>query len=65
MTQNEPFKHTVHLQTNFPLEVEIISPTHVGAGQEKNWKKGLDYFLRDGMLYVVDKDALCIKLFIK
>ncbi len=28
---------------NFTLEIEVLSPLHIGAGSEKDWVKGLDY----------------------
>lgn len=62
MSRNIKESPLTYLQTNVNIGIEIISPTHIGAGQDKNWKKGLDYFVTDGNLYVVDKDSLCTLL---
>lgn len=36
------------------IKVEIITPTHVGAGKDNEWIRGADYIVKDGKVFVVD-----------
>ena len=38
----------------YPIELEVITPLSIGAGSEKDWKKGLDYVQKDRKIYVLD-----------
>lgn len=33
---------------NYKVEIEILSPLHIGAGSEKEWVKGLDFIQENG-----------------
>lgn len=43
---------------NYNVKVKILTPVHIGAGQEKNWIKGLDFIEQDGYVYPVDFNKL-------
>lgn len=38
----------------FPIELEVITPLAVGAGNEKDWVKGLDFVQKGDKVYVID-----------
>ena len=31
------------INNNYTLQIEVLSPLHIGAGSEKDWVKGLDF----------------------
>lgn len=38
----------------YPIELEVITPLSVGAGNDNEWIKGLDFVQKDDKVYVVD-----------
>lgn len=38
----------------FKIELEVITPLHVGTGKEKEWIRGADFAQKDGKVYVID-----------
>jgi hypothetical protein len=38
----------------YPIELEVITPLSVGAGNDNEWIKGLDFVQKDDKLYVID-----------
>lgn len=38
----------------YPIELEAITPLAVGAGNDNDWVKGIDYVQKDGKVYVID-----------
>lgn len=38
----------------YPIELEVITPLSVGAGNDNEWVKGLDFIQKDGKVYVID-----------
>lgn len=38
----------------YPIELEVITPLSVGAGNDNEWVKGLDFVQKDGKVYVFD-----------
>lgn len=38
----------------YPIELEVISPLSVGAGNDNEWVKGLDFVQKDNKVYVLD-----------
>lgn len=38
----------------YPIELEVITPLSVGAGNDNEWVKGLDFVQKDGKAYVID-----------
>ena len=38
----------------FPIELEVITPTSVGAGNDNEWMRGIDYVQKNGKVYVLD-----------
>ena len=38
------------INNNYNLEIEVLSPLHVGAGSEKDWVEGLDFIYDKGKL---------------
>ena len=38
----------------YPIELEVITPLSVGAGNDNEWVKGLDFVQKDGKVYVID-----------
>ncbi|MFN4146867.1 MAG: type III-A CRISPR-associated RAMP protein Csm5 [Runella sp.] len=52
------------IYTNYDLQLEILTPTHIGMGQEKNYLRGLDFIINknkddDGKtLYILRADKV-------
>ena len=38
----------------YPIELEVITPLSVGAGNDNEWVKGLDFVQLEGKVYVID-----------
>ena len=38
----------------YPIELEVITPLSVGAGNDNEWVKGLDFVQKEGKVYVID-----------
>ena len=38
----------------YPIELEVITPLSVGAGNDNEWIKGIDFVQKDGKVYVID-----------
>lgn len=38
----------------YPIELEVVTPLSVGAGNENEWTCGIDYVQKDGKAYVLD-----------
>lgn len=38
----------------YPIELEVITPLSVGAGNDNEWVRGLDFIQKDGKVYVID-----------
>jgi CRISPR/Cas system CSM-associated protein Csm5 (group 7 of RAMP superfamily) len=47
-----------YISTNFEVSVRILSPVHIGAGNEKNLTKNLDYFLVGNTIYLINQKKL-------
>lgn len=39
---------------NYAIELEVITPLSVGAGNDNEWMRGIDYVQKDGKVYVLD-----------
>jgi len=46
------------LLNNYNCTLEILTPLHIGAGEEKNWIRGIDYVIRQNLMYVLDKASI-------
>ena len=38
----------------YPIELEVITPLCVGAGNDNDWVKGIDFVQKGGKVYVID-----------
>ena len=38
----------------YPIELEVITPLSVGAGNDNEWMRGIDFVQKDGKVYVLD-----------
>ncbi len=38
----------------YPISLEVLTPMSAGAGNEKEWIRGLDFIQKDGKVYVID-----------
>ncbi len=38
----------------YPIELAVITPVSVGAGNENEWMRGIDYVQKNGKVYVLD-----------
>ena len=38
----------------YAIELEVITPLSVGAGNENDWMRGIDYIQKDGKVYILD-----------
>jgi CRISPR/Cas system CSM-associated protein Csm5 (group 7 of RAMP superfamily) len=46
------------LNTNYDIALEILTPVHVGTDSNKLWMKFVDFFLKDGQIYIINQNAL-------
>jgi len=44
----------------YPIELEVITPLSVGAGNENEWVKGLDFVQKDNKVYVIDMQKVAV-----
>ena len=42
----------------FNIKLTVVTPTFIGAGEDKNWKSGMDYIQKGGKVYVLDIDKM-------
>lgn len=40
--------------TRYPIELEVLTPLSVGAGNDNEWVRGIDFVQKDGKVYVID-----------
>lgn len=38
----------------YAIELEVITPLSVGAGNDNDWMRGIDYIQKDGKVYILD-----------
>ena len=38
----------------YRIELEVLTPLHIGTGSENDWVRGADYAQKDGKVYVID-----------
>ena len=50
------------LNKKYNLELEVLTPLHVGAGAEKDWMKGADYIEDKGKIYILNHKKVASKL---
>ncbi|MDW8288345.1 MAG: hypothetical protein RMJ89_09755, partial [Flammeovirgaceae bacterium] len=48
------------INQNYELVMQILSPVYVGAGKEKEWTKGIDYFYDEDnqLVYFINQEKL-------
>lgn len=46
------------INKKYKVTAQILTPLHIGAGSEKDWVEGMDYLLRDGMLWHLDMNKM-------
>lgn len=46
------------LNTNYDIGIEVLSPLHIGANQEKNWLRGIDFIQYKGEIFILDKEKV-------
>lgn len=42
------------LNEKYNVELEVLTPLHIGAGAEKDWMKGADYISDNGKVYILN-----------
>ena len=50
------------LNKKYHLELTVLSPLHIGAGNEKDWAEGLDFVQKDSRVYRLDLDKVATDL---
>jgi len=50
------------MNTTYKLQLETLSPIHIGAGQEKYWQRGLDYYYKDKKIYILNQKKILLSL---
>lgn len=40
--------------TRYPIELEVLTPLSVGAGNDNEWVRGIDFVQKDRKVYVID-----------
>ena len=38
----------------YSIELEVVTPLSVGAGNDNEWTRGIDFVQKDGKVYVID-----------
>ena len=38
----------------YPIELEVVTPLSVGAGNDNDWIRGTDFIQKKGKVYVLD-----------
>lgn len=46
------------INQNFDLVVRVLTPVHIGAGQEKAWIKGFNYIYQNNKVFVLDETKI-------
>lgn len=46
------------LNTTQNIQLEILTPVHIGTNQDKTWHKDMDFFYQNGKVYVVHQEDL-------
>ncbi|MEL7120912.1 MAG: type III-A CRISPR-associated RAMP protein Csm5 [Bacteroidota bacterium] len=46
------------LNTNYKIELEILSPLHIGTDQQNDWTLGIDYVVDRQKLYILNKNLV-------
>ena len=44
----------------YPIEFEVITPLSVGAGNDNEWVKGLDFIQKEGEVFVIDMQKVAL-----
>lgn len=50
------------MNTSYKLKMQTLSPVHIGAGSEKYWQKGLDYFYKSKKLFILNQKKIFMGL---
>lgn len=50
----------MELNKKYYIELEVVTPLSVGAGNDEEWVKGVDYIVSDGKVYVIDLHKLAV-----
>lgn len=50
------------LNKKYHLELEVLTPLHIGAGAEKEWMKGADYISDKNKIYILNHKKVAQKL---
>jgi CRISPR/Cas system CSM-associated protein Csm5 (group 7 of RAMP superfamily) len=53
------------LNKKYTIELEVLTPLHVGVGSEKDWMKGADYIEDKEKIYVLSHKKLLNKIFVE
>lgn len=46
------------LNSNYTIGLKVRTPVHVGAGNEKNWQRGVDFVEAEGNIYVLQPSKM-------
>ena len=46
------------LNKKYELEIEVLTPLHIGAGSEKDWMEGADFIQKNGKIYKLNHKKL-------
>jgi len=46
------------LNKKYHIELEVLTPLHIGAGQEKDWMRGADYIEENDKIYILNHKKL-------
>jgi hypothetical protein len=44
--------------SNKEMGIKVLTPVHVGAGNERNWQRGMDFVEAEGNIYVINPNHL-------
>lgn len=50
------------MNKNYSVNIKILSPTHIGAGVEKNWQRGADFVHAHSNIYILDQRKVWLDL---
>lgn len=50
------------LNTNVDLQLEVLTPLHIGTADEKKWFKNMDFLYQGGNVHIIDSQQLYLQL---
>ncbi len=62
MSHNPSTLHLKKLNTNVDLQLEVLTPLHIGTANEKKWFNNIDFLYQEGYVHIIDSQQLSLQL---